>query len=357
MKSVVCPACGQGNNPEFEACWKCSVHLISGQLVQPPPVKPGPPVVGFCMRFLADIMDIAILGITAMFLAMPLRHFLWPLGEDGAWAGFLITLFYTGLLQSSLGKGQSLAKKIFRIQVLRLDGSYMSLPQSFFRYSILGVIVYNSWIFQILNSRIPYFLGSYFEIALSAVILVLTTGCTILVAFHPLKRGFQDFAAGTLVVPFEEFNQEGIQALNDPAKTRRAYLIWIVVTAVLGAALFAFPKFSPREVIDLVPLQTAVRKETDFRNVSASLHITKPGNETTLTVYGFIPVKIFEQKEKRGKIQDAAAKVISRTYHGNKNPDKIYVAARSGFDMGMTSERIVDIVEYDSAGERVKKLP
>lgn len=113
-------------------------------------------VVGFWLRLITDILDVIFLGLFGALLALPLRGLFYSIGEDGLWIGLCITFLYTGILQSNIGQGQSLAKKLLKIQVLHRDGSYLSLPRSFLRYTIIALICYNSWIWLVLTSVLPF---------------------------------------------------------------------------------------------------------------------------------------------------------------------------------------------------------
>src|SRR5687767_6677951 len=93
-------------------------------------------IAGFWIRLLADILDAVFLGIFGFLLSLLFRGVFLRLGENGVWIGLLITFLYTGILQSAVGEGQSLAKRILKIQVLKMDGSFLSLPVSFLRYSV-----------------------------------------------------------------------------------------------------------------------------------------------------------------------------------------------------------------------------
>ena len=75
-----------------------------------------PIVVGFWLRLVSDFIDIIILGICGFLFAVPFKKIFYMLGENGIWLGFCIVFLYTGILQSAIGQGQSLGKKILKIQ-------------------------------------------------------------------------------------------------------------------------------------------------------------------------------------------------------------------------------------------------
>jgi len=157
-------------------------------------------VVGFWMRLLSDSLDAIFLAAFGFLLSIPFGGLFYQMGEKGLWLGLIISFLYTGILQSSIGQGQSLAKKFLKIQVLRLDGSFLSLPQSFLRYLIISLIYYNQWIGMGLLSLFPALNISIFQTLYSVVILFLLISTVILVAFHPLKRGLHDMLVGSIVV-------------------------------------------------------------------------------------------------------------------------------------------------------------
>ncbi|MBI1870969.1 MAG: RDD family protein [Chlamydiae bacterium] len=94
-------------------------------------------VVGFWIRLFSDSLDAIFLGALGFVLSLPLGSMFYKMGENGLWLGLVITFLYTGILQSGIGQGQSLVKRLLKIQVLRLDGSFLNLPQSFLRYSVI----------------------------------------------------------------------------------------------------------------------------------------------------------------------------------------------------------------------------
>ena len=78
-----------------------------------------PVVVGFWFRLLADSLDVGLLGIVGFAAALVLKDVFYELGEHGWWIGLCITFVYTGVLQSMIGNGQTLAKKFLNIHLRR----------------------------------------------------------------------------------------------------------------------------------------------------------------------------------------------------------------------------------------------
>src|SRR5688572_3875551 len=110
---------------------------------------------GFWRRFFSDVLDMLLLGLFGATLSLALGSLFWRLGPHSAWIELVITFLYSGLLQSSLGKGQTLGKRILGIQVLSMDGSYLSLPRSMLRYAMLATISYSDTVTAALRSLSP----------------------------------------------------------------------------------------------------------------------------------------------------------------------------------------------------------
>ena len=145
-----CTRCGRAN-PESSTGCECGGSVIQGD--RPDVVEAR--VAGFWIRIAADLLDALILGGVGFVLATIFRSTLLEIGEKAALLGAPITLLYTGVLQSHLGRGQTLAKRLLGIRVVRLDGSYLSLDRSLVRWAIMGVVVYGSTVAVAASAVLP----------------------------------------------------------------------------------------------------------------------------------------------------------------------------------------------------------
>jgi len=104
------------------------------------PPAPVPAVIsGFWRRVLALILDSILLGLVGALLGVFLFDFFASLGAWGRLLGFCIAVSYFGILNSSLGNGQSVGKRIAKIRVVDREGSTIALSRSLFRYVLLDV--------------------------------------------------------------------------------------------------------------------------------------------------------------------------------------------------------------------------
>lgn len=93
---------------------------------------------GFWRRFLAFFIDSLILGLAGIFIGSLYYDFFAQLGIYGRVVGFAIALTYFGILNSSRANGKTIGKTIMGIEVVDVNGAYISLPRSLVRYVILG---------------------------------------------------------------------------------------------------------------------------------------------------------------------------------------------------------------------------
>src|SRR5690349_2424365 len=95
-------------------------------------------IAGFWIRFASDVLDALLLGLVGFVIVSIFRGPLIRLGESAVLIGLAISLVYSGILQSHLGGGRTLAKRMLGLRVVRLDGSLLSIDRSLVRYGLLA---------------------------------------------------------------------------------------------------------------------------------------------------------------------------------------------------------------------------
>ena len=94
---------------------------------------------GFWPRVIASIIDGLLLFIVGSVCSLLIPDLLTQLGGWGPIIGFLVALAYFGILNSAIGKGQTIGKRLMDIQVVDRSDQYISLSRSLLRYTILGL--------------------------------------------------------------------------------------------------------------------------------------------------------------------------------------------------------------------------
>ncbi|MFI5460794.1 MAG: RDD family protein [Isosphaerales bacterium] len=101
--------------------------------------SPGQRVIsGFWRRLLAFILDGLLLGLVGVVLGLRLFDPLARLGGWGRLLGFCVAIVYFGVLNSSIAGGQTIGKRIMKIQVVDRSGHSISPGRSFLRDAVLG---------------------------------------------------------------------------------------------------------------------------------------------------------------------------------------------------------------------------
>ena len=294
-------------------------------------------VVGFWLRLVSDSLDAIILGLLGLALAIPLKEQFMKLGPHGIWIGLCIVFLYTGILQSAIGQGQSLGKRLLKIQVLRTTGEFLSLPLSFLRYSVLALIFYNSWIYTALP-----FLNGYptFLILYSGFILALMVGCVFLVAFHPAKRGIHDLIAGTVVVRKGMFDKEKINKLiNNKERVKTAYRIATGVLLILMVGFGVLTYWNSDSMARMSMIRDQIVSQTGFQDIGVSYHWkSSAGKETTsILISAFVVLDEPHKLEDLKRVILPAVSSVAETYPDLKGVDKIILQEIKGFNIGIAN--------------------
>ena len=98
------------------------------------------PICSFWGRLLALGVDLGLLFMVGSLLGMLFEDRLAQLGVWGRLVGFALVVFYFGLLNSRMGQGQTLGKRLLRVRVVDAKGELISLGRSLLRAVILGAI-------------------------------------------------------------------------------------------------------------------------------------------------------------------------------------------------------------------------
>src|SRR5215469_14626762 len=89
-------------------------------------------------RIVAFVIDSIIVGIAGTLVALPFFDTFSRLGGWGRLVGFCLALPYFVLLNSRIGNGQTLGKRVMHLQVVDRRGEPISVPRSFVRYCVLS---------------------------------------------------------------------------------------------------------------------------------------------------------------------------------------------------------------------------
>ena len=186
------------------------------------------PICNFWGRLLSLGVDLVLLFVVGSLLGVLFADRLAQLGVWGRLVGFTLVVFYFGLLNSRMGQGQTLGKRLLRVRVVGAKGELISLGRSLLRAMVLGAIF-------LLDSSIA---GGNWMV--DGIVLALWLG---LIYWYVFNRGtrqsLHDLVVGTYVVRDEA---AGPISLGRPGKLHFigfGILIAIVIGYHVGLYLYA----------------------------------------------------------------------------------------------------------------------
>jgi uncharacterized RDD family membrane protein YckC len=181
---------------------------------------------GAWRRLGAFCIDGLVLGIIGIALGAVAFARLAALGPWGRLLGFVIAVAYFGVLESRVGGGRTLGKRLLGIRVVDHSGHALSLAQALFRSTIFFVPYFLNGLMLGADSMIPW-------VAMVLSILVFGLGFSILylLLFNlPTRQSVHDLATGAFVV-------KAPASAPLPTPLRRVHKIVIAVAVALSLVL------------------------------------------------------------------------------------------------------------------------
>lgn len=297
--------------------------------IPPVPVESDHSIIcGFWSRLLALFLDGLCLGLLGLVLGLLLFDPLSRLGGWGRLIGFSVSLAYFGLLNSAIGKGQTIGKRVMKIAVVDRTGNHLSLARSLVRYAVLGI---------------PFFLNGAM---IPPNVMVSPIGYLI---------GFILFGVGGAIIYLYVFNRRTRQSLHDlvvgsfvTRKTSegrivgsmwRPHLIVIAVwlVAVVGLSVVTTGLTKKGIFPELLSVQSAIQSSGKVHMVSvvAGKSWSNVGGKRSETTY-LQSNAIW--KERPSDSEEAARQVASlilQNYPGVVDKDVLAVTITYGYDIGI----------------------
>ena len=199
---------------------------------------------GFWSRALAFLLDLFVLNFFFHGLTFLFREQLFQMSKFTEYLGALIVFAYFFLLNGPVGIGRTIGKFLFNLRVQNYDGKPLSfgagLRRPLLQLIVPGIMMVLIQPFiQTTRQNQAIFYTGLFSVSLSFLV---SNG--LLVALHPLKQGFHDRFAGSLVVreqfkmTYEELNNMySVNLINRKARTaasafQSAAIAFIVITII-----------------------------------------------------------------------------------------------------------------------------
>jgi uncharacterized RDD family membrane protein YckC len=284
---------------------------------------------GFWRRLAAFLIDCVVIGLIGMLVGLAAEDALSRMGGYERLVGFVLALAYFGLLNSQVGGGATLGKRVMGIRVRSTDGTFLSVPQAMARQAVFFVPFF-------LNNA-PFdesVLMSFWGIVLSVLIFGGLLSILYLAIFNRrTRRSLHDLASGSWVV-----REGGLPALPVPPLWRgHTVVAALVVLLSAGAPLLANRVMNEDFFAGLLDLNRAVSAEPGVLNASSMAGVTyRSGGESTdyLSVTMFIDSRLTDDEKRARKI----AQKIVEIYPEAKSKDFVSVTFVYGFNMVIASK-------------------
>jgi len=281
----------------------------------------------FWPRIGALILDSIILGIVGFIMGLIFFDAFANMGIYGRLVGFVISISYFGILNSSIGRGQTLGKKACNIRVVGKDGKPIALLPSLIRSGILFIPFYTNGL-----PIFPTELFSFFTVILSVLIFGLGFSIFYLyVANKRTRQSLHDLAVGSFVVVRGEETK-----LEENKKVNRGhyFVCGIFTFSIVLFGLFIAPSIAKNDTF--TPL---LETQKDVWNLDF-VSYCQVGDSTTRSTNGtfthFNVSAVVKEKQSKGKEQfKSVAEQVFKSYPKIEERDQLRITLTYGYDIGI----------------------
>ena len=304
---------------------KISKALGSGR----PKREREPAISGFWMRLTAFIFDVALLGVFGILLGLVFKEIFIKMGAWGKIVGFVITILYLGILNSAIGKGQTIGKKVMGIKVIDVNGEYITAGRSFLRALVLSLPIFVN---QLMLP--PSLLVQPFSTVLGLIVFGLGGGIIYFYIFNrETRQSIHDLACRTYVV-----RQETERPIKPPpVDILHYYILGFIIILITFVTEVIMPKIT--STIYYTGLNNLQREICEKEN---ALYAGVLVGETNLVTgkKTFIMVD-FACRGKPDDIEAKAeniAKIVLDSYLKSNDKDLVEIKIRYGYDIGIATK-------------------
>jgi len=193
-------------------------------------LPPSRPIGVLWRRFVAFAIDVIVLGLVGFAISLPFFETFSRLGPWGSLVGFCLALPYFAILNSDVGNGQTLGKRLMHLQVIDKKGNTISFWRSVVRYAVLAVPYFLNEM-TLPATRTPW-AGS----TLVAVVVAGVGGATLyLVLFNRhTRQGIHDLAIGSYVA---DADKDGILKIEPIWGAHWVILSLLLIALFLGTGV------------------------------------------------------------------------------------------------------------------------
>lgn len=344
-----CEAKSEENNNEI----KLELNEVEREQITTQEPAPSVPS-GFWRRLAAFIIDSIAVSLLGIVFALLFKNIFVQFGENLWYIGYIIAGAYFVSLNSYIGKGQTIGKMILKIRVLKENGEYLSLPQSFLRYFLVSFIVFlggiTETVYSLLKQNYLFLIISF-----SIVALFFTIGVIGPIIFTDYKRGLHDYLAKSVVITSREVEDicfAGTDTISEALnKHKIGFGITLIIFLGLSLSLILIPSqitkisfFKEFDFNSMETLKSDLENNCGVSNVSVQSgwsRMTSSKGEvdeyTYFEISCYVKYSDFKDKEYLDKKMIEIKNRAMTTYPSITNHDKLIVTLRSGYNLGISN--------------------
>ncbi|REC79614.1 hypothetical protein DRF60_04160 [Chryseobacterium elymi] len=285
---------------------------------------------GFWARIWALLIDSLILGIIGFILGFTFENFFISMGESAKLIGWIISLAYFTILNSELNNGQTMGKKLMKIQVTNIEGKTVDLKTSFIRGLILTTPFFLNG-FKITDTAT----FSVVNIIQSIIIFTLGLGIMVFYIFNKeTRQSLHDIVAKTYVV--QDHRNSTVTIMPQPKKLP-FYITGGLLLLVIITSIYNYNSNS--EIKKLLPVYEMISKQDHVSRASISMNHFSGSKQYVYT----ISIKTDKKQQFNGHmendpiIKEAVETFINSNVYEN-DQDVLNVVIGSGFDIGIARQ-------------------
>lgn len=298
------------------------------------------PIGGLGRRIIAFILDAIVVGVAASLIALPLFSTFARLGPWGHLVGFCIALPYFAILESRIGGGRTLGKRLLRLQVVDAGGSAISFPKAVLRYTIFAIPYFMNGL-ALPSTRTSWTASTLINIAIFGL-----GGATFyLVCFNRRTRqGVHDLAAGAYVAEAEKTGAMHPQP------------IWRMNWVILGSALvvlFSVAGILENKAMTWGPFPQMLQDVSVIEGMSGVQQagvqeLTSWTGDTKRKIY-VVNIRWSGKSADEESTADTVASLILRNDRNVQRYDLLRVVMIRGYDLGIAHAQIARSFEHSPA--------
>ena len=282
---------------------------------------------GAWRRLGAFAIDGVLLGLVGICAGYFLFDTLVDIGGWGRLLGFVVALAYFGTLNSRIGNGQTLGKRLLKIKVAGDDGAALPLHKAALRFAVLGTpwFLNGAWFSaEVLLSPLIYLLAlAVFGVGLSIIYLFLFN--------RPTRKSLHDLAVSSYVVRSESVGS----IAASPIGRAHAVVVTVLLVAAAAAPFFTMRLAEREPFAALLEAYRAISAEPGvvYATVNKGWSSSVAGTSTYLSVLAYLADPRVDDAAKAGRL----ARLAMQADASGMQVDVVQVTLVYGYDIGIAS--------------------